>query len=78
MDQTLFLCEFLWGRTYEFKSKKTVWVRSLHSSWTTRQATLIITPFADGVLRIKTLIIFRGNDGSQCHEEEYTCYDKHI
>lgn len=80
MDQTPLPFEFLRGRTYEFKGKKTVWVRSLRSSWVKRQATLMITACADGVLRIKPLIIFRGNDGSnsKCYQEEQIRYDKRV
>ena len=36
MDQTPLPFEFLRGRTYEFKGKKTVWVRPLRSSWIKR------------------------------------------
>lgn len=32
MDQTPLPFEFLRGRTYEFKGKKTVWIRALRSS----------------------------------------------
>ena len=78
MDQTPLPFEFLRGRTYEFKGKKTVWVRSLQSSWIKRQATLMITACADGVLRVKPLIIFRGEDSSQSYDEERTCYDKRV
>ena len=78
MDQTPLPFEFLRGRTYDFKGKKTVWVRSLRSSWVKRQATLMITACADGVLRLKPLIIFRGDDSSQSYDEERTCYDKRV
>lgn len=76
MDQTPLPFEFLRGRIYEFKGKKTVWVRSLRSSWTKRQATLMITACADGILRMRPLIIFRGND--QCYNVERTSYDQRV
>jgi hypothetical protein len=60
MDQTPLPWEYLTGRTYEFKGSKTVWVRSKKSGWKKRQATIQLTIFADGVPRIKPLLIFRG------------------
>ena len=78
MNQTPLPFEFLWGRTYEVKGKKTVWVRSLRSSWIKRQATLMITACADGVLRIKPLIIFRGEDSSHWYDKERACYDPRV
>ena len=78
MDQTPLPFEFLRGRTYEFKGKKTVWVRSLRSSWAKRQATLMITACADGVMRIKPLLIFRGDNNSQRYNDERSRYDKRV
>jgi hypothetical protein len=60
MDQTPLPWEYLTGITYEFKGSKTVWVKSKTSGWDKRQATIQLTIFADGVARVKPLIIFRG------------------
>jgi hypothetical protein len=62
MDQTPLPWEYLTGRTYEFKGSRTVWVRSRKSGWDKRQATIQLTIFADGVARVKPLIIFRGEE----------------
>jgi len=78
MDQTPLPFEFLHGRTYEFKGKKTVWIRALKSSWSKRQATLMITACADGSNRIKPLIIFRGDDDWYGYEEERAQYDPRV
>jgi hypothetical protein len=64
MDQTSLPWEYLEGRTYEFKGKKTIWVRSKRSGWGKRQATIQLTIFADGVARVKPLIISRGKENS--------------
>lgn len=58
MDQTPLPFEFLDGRTYDFKGNKTIWVKSIRSGWSKRQATLMITACADGVRRCNPLIIF--------------------
>jgi hypothetical protein len=39
MDQIPLPWEYLEGRTYEFKGKKTVWVRNKRSGWDKHQAT---------------------------------------
>jgi hypothetical protein len=60
MDQTPLPWEYLEGKTYEFKGKRTVWVKSKKSGWGKRQATIQLTVFADGVSRVLPLLIFRG------------------
>jgi len=78
MDQTPLPFEFLRGRTYEFKGKKTVWIRALRSSWSKRQATLMLTACADGVLRVKPLLIFRGDPTSASYDTEKLQYDRRV
>ena len=60
MDQTPLPWEYLAGKTYDFKGKKTIWVKSRKSGWDKRQATIQLTIFADGIARVKPLLIFRG------------------
>lgn len=80
MDQTPLPWEYLEGRTYEFKGNKTVWVRSRKSGWGKRQATIQLTIFADGVARVRPLIIFRGAEESSraARKKEQIRYDKHV
>jgi len=33
MDQTLIAFEFLFGKTYDFKGSKTVWLKEARSGW---------------------------------------------
>ena len=60
MDQTPLPWEYLEGRSYEFKGKRTVWAKSKKSGWGKRQATIQLTIFADGIARVKPLLIFCG------------------
>jgi hypothetical protein len=80
MDQTPLPWEYLEGRTYEFKGKRTVWVRSKKSGWGKRQATIQLTIFADGVARVKPLIIFRGAETSNrtARSKEEKRYDPRV
>ena len=78
MYQTPLSFEFLRGRTCEFKGKKSGWVRSLRSSWAQRQATLMITACADGVIHMKPFLIFRGDNNSQCYNDEWSRYEKRV
>ena len=80
MDQTPLPWEYLEGRTYEFRGSKTVWVRSRKSGWGKRQATIQLTIFADGVARVKPLIIFRGAEESKSavRKREAEHYDPRV
>ena len=62
MDQTPLPFEYLTGKTYSHRGDKTIWTKSERSGWDKRQATLALTVFADGVDRVKPLIIFRGTE----------------
>ena len=50
MDQTPIAYEFLDSHCYDFKSAKTVWIKTHRSGWDKRQATLMIYVSADGSL----------------------------
>ena len=60
MDQTPLPFEFLEKHTYAHKGEKTIWIKSDHTNWTKRQATLMITICADGISRCLPILIFRG------------------
>jgi hypothetical protein len=65
MDQTPMPFEFLEGRTYATKGAKHVQLQSTKSGWDRRQATLMLTIFADGIARIPPIIIFHGLSDSE-------------
>ena len=61
MDQTPMPFDLNSGKTYAEKGSKSVWYRSVGGSgMDKRQATVQLTIDADGVARLKPLIIFRG------------------
>jgi len=62
MDQTPLPFEYLTGRTYSHQGDKTIWAKSEKAGWDKRQATLVLIAFADGVGRVKPVIIFRGTE----------------
>lgn len=72
MDQTPIAFKFLSGRTYDYKGAKTVWVKETRSGWDRRQATLQVCVFADGIQRVKPLLIFHRNPigKAPCRTEE--------
>lgn len=80
MDQTPIAYEFLQGHCYDFKGAKTVWVKTHRSGWDYCQATLMIYVSADGVLRCKPLIIFKGSPGpkNSTIRKEMTKYDSGV
>ena len=80
MDQTPLPWEYLEGRTYDFMGKKTVWVHSKKSGWGKRQATIQLTVFADGIARVKPLIIYRGMEKSKrvARKKEEVRYDSRV
>ncbi len=61
IDQTLIAFEFLSGCTYDCKGAKTVWIKETRSGWDRQQATLQVCIFADGIQRVKPLLIFHGD-----------------
>lgn len=60
MDQSPLPWEVGKNRTYAKRGSKTVLLRTARSGWDKRQCTLQILVFADGVIRCKPLLIFRG------------------
>ena len=60
MDQTPLPFSFAGDDTYSEKGAKTVWVRGGASGMEKRQCTVQLTIFADGVPRVKPLLIFCG------------------
>ena len=60
MDQTPMSFSLCDGETYADTGDRTVWVRGGQSGWEKRQCTVQLTIFADGVPRVKPLVIFRG------------------
>lgn len=62
MDQTPLPFEYLSGRTYSLRGDKTIWAKATKSGWDKRQATLMLAVFADGICRIKPVIIFHGTE----------------
>ena len=60
MDQTPLPFTFCDGPTYAEKGEKTIWVRGSALGLEKRQCTAQITLFADGVPRIKSMLIFKG------------------
>lgn len=62
MDETPLPFEYLDGQTYADKGSHTVQVKTTRSGWDKRQATLVLAIFADGVMRIKPLILFKGEE----------------
>jgi len=60
MDETPLPFEFLDGQTYADQGCHTVQVRGTKSGWNKRQATVMLFVFADGAMRVKPLLLFRG------------------
>jgi hypothetical protein len=79
MYQTPIAFEFLSGRTYDFKGNKTVWIKEQRSGWDRRQATAQLCLFADGIPRVKVLLIFHGDPaGDSRRRKEEKLYDSRV
>lgn len=82
MDQTPLAFEFSGASTYETTGSTEVSVRTARGGWDKRQATLQVTVFADGIDRIKPLLMFHGKGGSGSHkaafERERWQYDPRV
>lgn len=72
--------EFLQGHCYDFKGAKTVWMKLARSGWDYRQATLMIYVSADGIMRCKPLLIFKGSTAPKNARirKEMTKYDSGV
>jgi len=58
MDQTPLPFEFLQNRTFDTKGAMTIFIQTDYTSWTKRQATLMLTACADRELCCKPILIF--------------------
>lgn len=85
MDQTPLPFEFLQQRTFNTKGAATIYIHSKHTSWTKRQATLMLTACADGSLQCKPILIYHGDmqetrprsyERSQYHPDVYVLFNK--
>ena len=61
MDQSPLSFENCKGMTYDTRGSKTVRLKAQRKGWENRMCTLQLTVFADGILRAKALLIFRGS-----------------
>ena len=77
MDQTPLPFEYPCGKTYACKGDETAWARSIRSGWDKRQATLVLTVFADGIPYVKPDIFFGGTDNPALQESYYGEERKH-
>lgn len=79
MDQSPLCFEFLKGKTLNRKGARTVRLKGVRSGWDKRMCTLQICIFADGVPRIKPLLMFKGSGKMNRNlREEYTQYDTRV
>jgi hypothetical protein len=60
MDQTPLAFDFISKKTYDYKGSKTVWQKVARSGWDTRQATLQVCIYVDGISRCDPLLVFHG------------------
>ena len=70
--------EYLEGRAYNHIGDKTIWIQASRSGWDKQQGTLQLTIFADGVLRVKPLLFFRGQGPGPTIGAERTRYDNRV
>ena len=79
IDQTPVPYEFIGGHTNDIKGEKTIWMQASQlSGWDKRQGTIQLTIFADGVPRVKPLIVFRGKGVGQTILTEAQKYDNRV
>jgi len=78
MDQTPLQFDFNTdGKTYDNTGVKTVWVKSTGSGLDNRQCTVQHTIHADGIPRVKPLIVFRGT-GQRISQAEKSQWDRRV
>ena len=78
MDQTPMPFDLNSGKTDADKGSKTVWCRAVGGSGLDkRQATVQLTIYADGVRRVKPLVIFRGT-GKRITQQERLEHDPRV
>ena len=77
VDQTPLPFSFTQGPTYETTNTSSVWVRGAASGLDKRQCTAQVTIFADGVPRVKPLLVFKGQ-GKRISMRERLQYDRRV
>ena len=77
MDQTPLPFILDDGTTYNQRGEKEIWCVSGPSGLDKRQCTVQLTAFADGVNRVRPLIIFRGQ-GKRLAKKEKDAWDGHV
>ena len=77
MDQTPLPFDFLAGKTYSVGGAKTVWVKGTAGGLDKRQATVQLCIFADGIARVKPMVVFRGK-GLRIATAEKVRWDKRV
>ena len=77
VDQTPLPFAFNSGQGYAETGSSTVWHRGTKSGLEKRQCTVQLTIYADGIARVKPLIIFRGK-GLRISTSEKEKYDKRV
>jgi hypothetical protein len=78
MDETPLPFEFLNGYTYNTKGQKTVVGSTKRSGWSKRQASLVLTIWADGTNRTKPILIFHGSEAGQIKAKEGHLYHSDV
>ena len=78
MDEVPISFEFFEGYSYHLKGERTISGSTGNSSWSKRQATLVLYIFADGVPRLKPKLIFHGTPGGPIERAEKDLYDKRV
>ena len=77
VDQTPLPFTFNKGQGYDKKGSKTIWHQGAQSGLEKRQCTVQLTIYADGVPRVKPLLIFRGK-GLRITNAEKKDYDRRV
>jgi len=78
MDEVPIPFEFFDGYTYHLKGEHTVSGSVSNSSWSKRQATLVLYIFADGEPRLKPKLIFHGVPGGLIDIKERPLWDARV
>lgn len=78
MDEVPIPFEFFDGYTYHLKGEHTVTGTVQNTSWSKRQATLVLYVFADGVKRLPPKLIFHGTPGGIIDHRERAFWDPRV
>ena len=77
MDQTPLPFVLNDGKTYDVTGANEVWCASAASGLDKRQCTVQLTAFADGISRVRPLVIFRGQ-GKRISKKESDAWDSRV